>query len=140
MATIKTFEEIESWKEARILCKEIYRATESEAFKRDYSLKDQIRRSASSILLNIAEGFERDGNKEFINFLSIAKGSAGELRATLYIALDLGYIDQARFEELQIKAVTVSKLISSFINYLKKSDYSGTKYQVGEPEINIINQ
>ncbi len=88
MAKIKQFEDIESWKKARRLTKEIYDATSAGKFVRDFGLKDQIRRAAVSILSNIAEGFERGGDKEFLQFLAVAKGSCGELRAQLYVALD----------------------------------------------------
>jgi len=85
---IKTFEDIESWKKARALTNEIYKITGAGTFARDFGLKDQIRRASVSILSNIAEGFERGGDKEFSQFLAIAKGSCGEVRAQLYIALD----------------------------------------------------
>jgi four helix bundle protein len=88
MSTIKRFEDIEAWQRAREIAKNIYRITSSGEFSRDYGLKDQIRRSSVSIMSNIAEGFERDGNKEFIYFLSLAKGSCGEAASQLYVALD----------------------------------------------------
>jgi len=88
MAKITRFGEIESWKKSRELTKSIYRISLRERFFRDFGLRDQIRRAAVSILSNIAEGFERDGDKEFIQFLSLAKASCGELRAQLYVALD----------------------------------------------------
>ena len=88
MASFKTFEEIDAWQKSRELTKQIYTLTSSGAFGRDYGLKDQIRRSAVSIMSNIAEGFERSGTGEFTQFLAIAKGSAGEVRSQLYVALD----------------------------------------------------
>ena len=98
MAKVKKFEDIQSWKKARSLTKEIYAATLTGAFARDFGLRDQMRRSAISILSNIAEGFERGGDKEFLQFLAIAKGSAGELRAQLYVAFDQSFITVAKFD------------------------------------------
>ena len=92
---IKKFEDLESWKKARQLTNKIYEATAEGSFTRDFGLKDQIRRASISILSNIAEGFERGGDKEFLQFLAVAKGSCGEVRAQLYIAVDQGYL--ARF-------------------------------------------
>jgi four helix bundle protein len=90
MANISKFEEIEAWCKARLLTKEIYAATSQGEFAHDFALRDQIRRASVSIMSNIAEGFERGGNKEFRQFLFMAKGSAGEVRSQLYIALDIG--------------------------------------------------
>ena len=94
---MKRFEEIEAWQFSRELAKLIYEATKQGQFAHDYGLKDQIQRAAVSIMSNIAEGFERNGNKEFINFLTIAKGSCGEVRSQLYVAFDQGYVDKAQF-------------------------------------------
>jgi four helix bundle protein len=110
MAKIKKFEEIVSWKKARALANEVYEATSVGDFCRDFGLKDQVRRAAVSILSNIAEGFERGGDKEFLHFLSIAKGSCGELRAQFYIALDQRYISETEFNKLVGKATEVSQL------------------------------
>jgi four helix bundle protein len=123
---IKKFEDIESWKKARKLTKEIYEATATGKFLRDFALKDQIRRASVSILSNIAEGFERGGDKEFSQFLGIAKGSCGEVRAQL--ALDQGYLSQESFDTLSTHAVEVSELLSGFIRYLKGSPFRGSKY------------
>ena len=92
------------------------------AFAKDFGLRDQIRRAAVSILSNIAEGFERGGDKEFLRFLAIAKGSAGELRAQLYVALDQQYLSQNQFESLSQEAIEISQLVSGFVRYLKKPD------------------
>ncbi|TAK06448.1 four helix bundle protein, partial [bacterium] len=89
---VKSFEDLEVWKETRRLSKEIYAATQDAKFSKDFGLRDQIRRAAVSVMSNIAEGFERGGNQEFIQFLYIAKGSCGEVRSQLYVALDQGYI------------------------------------------------
>lgn len=120
MSKFKSFEEINSWQLARILNKKIYRITENESFKRDFDLARQIRRSSVSISSNIAEGFERNTDKEFIHFLFIAKGSAGEVRSQLYLALDLNYITQEAFNELLLEISEISKLLSGFIKYLNK--------------------
>jgi four helix bundle protein len=126
---IKKFEDIESWKKARKLTNEIYRTTATGKFIRDFGLKDQIRRAAVSILSNIAEGFERGGDKEFSQFLGIAKGSCGEVRAQLYVALDQGYLSQEIFESLAAQAIEVSQLLSGFIRYLKGSPLRGNRYR-----------
>jgi four helix bundle protein len=128
MAKISSFEDIQAWQKARELNKEIYKATNKTGFSKDFGLRDQIRRASVSVLSNIAEGFERNGTKEFINFLSIAKGSAGEVRAQLYVAKDLEYIDGEEFEKLFSLIIDTSKLISGFMMYLKNSDIKGVKF------------
>jgi len=100
MAKIRQFEDIEAWKKARILVKEVYKVTAEGKFSKDFSLKDQIRRAAVSIISNIAEGFSRQTDQEFVQFLHIAKGSTSEVQSQLYIALDLGYISQEEFSKL----------------------------------------
>ncbi len=117
---IERFEDIESWQKARELTKEIYKITRKGAFARDYELKGQIRKASVSIMSNIAEGFEREGNAEFRRFLRIAKGSAGEVRSQLYVALDGEIITKALFDELCALATDTSKLVSGFIRYLNK--------------------
>jgi len=129
MAKIKKFEDIESWKKARKLTNEIYKATSSGSFVRDFGLKDQIRRASISILSNIAEGFERGGDKEFLQFLAVAKGSSGETRAQLYVALDQGYISPDQFEILFTMAAEVSQLIAGLMKYLPESALRGNKYR-----------
>ena len=129
MAKITRFEDIESWRKSRELTKSIYRITLKQRFSRDFGLCDQIRRAAVSTLSNIAEGFERDGDKEFIQFLSLAKGSCGELRAQLYVALDQEYIDQQEFAVLSNLATEISRMISGLIKYLKQSGMQGRKYR-----------
>ena len=127
MAKVKKFEGIESWKKARSLTKEVYEVTLAGPFAKDFGLRDQMRRAAISILSNVAEGFERGGDKEFLQFLSIAKGSSGELRAQLYVALDQRYISIERFEQLSAEATKISQLIAGFMRYLKQSDLLGSK-------------
>ena len=108
MSTFKRFEEIHAWQAARIITKEIYSLSSSGMFAKDFGFKDQIRRSCVSIMSNIAEGFERSGNKEFIQFLATAKGSAGEVRAQLYVALDQGYVEQSTVRELNQLLIKIS--------------------------------
>ncbi len=129
MATIRRFEDLDAWRIARELTREIYRVTSTDRFSRDFGLKDQIRKASVSIMSNIAEGFERDGNREFCNFLSISKGSAGEVRAQLYVALDQGYIPRDEFDVLYAKAVESGRVIAGLANYLKGSGFSGAKYK-----------
>jgi four helix bundle protein len=132
---IERFEQLLSWQKARDLNLAIYRLTNKELFSKDFGLKDQIRRSSVSVASNISEGFERNGNKEFIQFLSIAKGSLGELRTQLYLALDLNYITKEEFEKSNSDGWEVSKLIGGLINYLKKSELKGNKYILEEPSV-----
>lgn len=129
MAKITKFEDIESWKRARRFTNEIYKVTSLGRFSRDFGLRDQIRRAAVSILSNIAEGFERGGDNEFLQFLSVAKGSCGEARAQLYIALDQEYISSAQFENLLKSANEVSQLIAGLMKYLRQSGLRGSKYR-----------
>ena len=127
--SIKKFEDLESWKKARALTNAIYKETALGSFMRDFGLKDQIRRAAISIPSNIAEGFERGGDKEFLQFLAVAKGSGGEVRAQLYIAADQRYLSQALFEELSNNAREIGGLISGLMKYLSKSELKGSKYR-----------
>jgi four helix bundle protein len=130
---IERFEELEIWKEARNLTKRVFEITSTEPFHSDFKFRDQIRASSGSIMDNIAEGFERDGNKEFIQFLSVAKGSCGETRSQSYRAFDYQYINQDILDELILQTTQLSKKTSSFITYLKKSEFKGSKYHVSEP-------
>lgn len=129
MTAIKRFEDIEAWQQARIIAKEINVLIHKEKLRHNFALVDQIRRSSGSIMDNIAEGYERDGNKEFVYFLSIAKGSAGETRSQLYRALDQGYITPQEFECLCSKLVHVSVLISNLMKYIKSSGMKGRKFK-----------
>ena len=129
MGKIERFEDIESWKLAREAVNLVYAATRVDAFARDFALCNQIRRACISILFNIAEGFERSGNKEFLQFLSVAKGSCGEVRAQLYIALDQKYLDEATFEKISDKLLATSRLISGLMRYLQQSELRGSKFQ-----------
>ena len=125
---IEEFEDLEIWQVARELCKFVFSITLSDAFKKDFKFRDQIRASSGSIMDNIAEGFERGGNKEFIQFLFIAKGSCGETRSQSYRAFDFQYLSNEEYALLSEKTTNLSKRISSFITYLKNSDLKGTKY------------
>jgi len=119
MTKIEKFEDIEAWKKGRELAKDIYTVTGKGEFARDFSLKDQIRRAAVSVISNIAEGFSRQTDKEFVQFLHIAKGSTSEVQSQLYLGLDLDYINKEEFERLYDEADQVTRLISGFIKYLK---------------------
>ena len=129
MATVQKFEDLEVWKQGRILSKEIHGITRFPEFSKDYSLKDQIGRASGSVMDNIAEGFERSGNKEFKQFLYISKGSNGEVRSQLYRALDFNYIDTAKFNELFNLSTNIGVLLNNFIAYLAKSEMKGQKYK-----------
>ncbi len=126
---IERFEDLEIWQEARELCKKVRDLTSSGIFTRDFKLKDQIRDSSGSIMDCVAEGFERDGTKEFIQFLSVAKGSCGETRSQSYRAFDYAYLTQTELDDLLERTTRLSKKISSFMTYLKKSGFKGTKYR-----------
>lgn len=121
MATIKRFEDIEAWQTARALANLIYSLSSTDPFAKDYGLKDQIRRSAVSVMSNIAEGFESRTQPLFINYLGLAKASAGELRAQLYLALDLKYISQDQFSKAHESADKVSRQIYKFMRYLEQN-------------------
>jgi len=119
MGTVKQFEDLRVWQEARGLVREVYKVTKQRAFVRDFALRDQITRAAISSMSNIAEGFERGSRKEFVQFLNIAKGSNGEVRSQLYIALDQEYIDERKFGELRESALGLSRRLAKFITYLE---------------------
>jgi four helix bundle protein len=135
MATISRFEDIEGWKKGRELKKAIYAHSKNGEFGRDFALRDQIRRAAQSITANIAEGFERGGTKEFIQFLGHSKGSCGEVRDHLYTALDENYISQADFQKLCKQSTEVSSLVAGFIKYLQRTEIRGHKFKVADAEL-----
>ncbi len=126
MATIERFEDLVCWQKARELVREVYKT-----FKdcKDYGFRDQIQRASVSVLSNIAEGFERGTRQEFVNYLYISKGSAGEVRAQLYVALDVGYINMETFKNLNKLATDCSKLVHSFIVKVKGGSRSGLQYK-----------
>lgn len=129
MSTFNRFEDILAWQKTRELCKMLNGFTLKELFSRDFKLVSQIKSSSGSVMDNIAEGFERGGNKEFIQFLFISKGSAGETRSQLYRALDNSYISEEEFQKAYCLAEDISKLVAGLINHLKSSDIKGDKFK-----------
>ena len=129
MATFQRFEDINAWQKSRELTQDIYRITKQGSFSKDFGLRDQIRNASSSVMSNIAEGFERCGNGEFGQFLSIAKGSVGELKSQLYIAADQEYLDEETFERLFATASEISKMINGLMNHIRDSSIKGIKYK-----------
>jgi four helix bundle protein len=119
MTAFKSFEEIVSWQKARVLCKEIYILSSNDKFAKDFGLRDEIRRSAVSIMANIAEGYERKSDGDFKRFLNISKGSLAEVKSHLYIALDLEYISDDKFKKLASDIDEINKTLYGLINYLK---------------------
>ncbi|CAM4169978.1 four helix bundle protein [Flavobacterium antarcticum] len=129
MATIKKFEELEIWQQGRILSQQIILISKETELKSDFRLRDQIKASSGSVMDNIAEGFERNGKLEFRQFLSIAKGSAGETRSQLYRVFDNYYINQEKLDFLVLEYEKLSGKIQNFITYLNNNDYKGTKFK-----------
>jgi four helix bundle protein len=129
MSEIKQFEDLEVWKIARELTRAIYGISSAGEFARDFGLRDQIRRASVSVLSNIAEGFERGGDKEFLQFLAMAKGSCGEVRTQLYVAFDQLYIKEEQFKAISTKAIEVSQMISGLMKYLRQSEMRGSKFR-----------
>ena len=128
MPTAEKIEDLIIWKKARKITRELYSVSKICGSARDFALRDQLRQSSISISSNIAEGFERGSNKEFIQYLFIAEGSAGEARTQLYIALDQNYITAEIFARLNENLITISRQISSLNQYLKHSDLKGAKH------------
>ncbi len=131
MATIRQFEDIEGWQRARELTRAIYDCTRAGSFAADYQLRDQLRRAGTSAMSNIAEGFERSGTGEFIQFLAVAKGSAAEVESHLYVALDQGYITDVQFGKIRSLAKSTKSLIAGFMHYLRQSGVKGVKFKKG---------
>jgi four helix bundle protein len=132
MGRIKSFEDMEVWQRSRAFAHRIYELTLEGSFAKDYALKDQINKSSVAIMDTIAEGFERGGNREFVQFLSYSKGSVGESRAQLYGALDRKHISQDVFNELKDEALTIGKMLGGFMKYLQQSEFKGSKFH--EPD------
>lgn len=129
MPSFKTFKDIESWQQARELTKNIYSVSTDGSFAKDFGLRDQVPRACVSIMANIAEGHERSGTGEFVKFLSMAKGSTGEVESHLCVAFDLGYIDKSTFDRLSSATAKTARLIGALIQYLRKSGIKGGKYK-----------
>ncbi len=129
MSKVTRFEDLITWQKARELTHIILALTKSSEFSRDYAFKDQLCRAVISVPANIAEGFERDGNKEFVKFLSIAKGSAGEVRSLLYLALDFGYISSEQMDEAIALSLETARLIGGLIRYIQGSNKRGRKFK-----------
>jgi four helix bundle protein len=118
------FEDLRAWQTARALSNDIYKLTSRGAFEKDWALKDQIRRAAISVMSNIAEGFESRTRPQFVDFLGVAKASAGEVRSQLYLAYDQGYLDDSKFEKLADAADKVSRQLYRLVQHVKQTDYS----------------
>lgn len=129
MATIRKFEDLEIWQLARQLSQQVLFISKNTELKNDYRFKDQIKASSGSVTDNIAEGFERDGNLEFRQYLSIAKGSFGEVRSQCYRLFDSEYIAEEKMVELVTECEQISKRIANFISYLNKKDFKGNKFK-----------
>jgi len=132
--TIKCFEDIEVWQKARKLCITVYKLADRNELRKDFAFQNQIKRASLSIMNNIAEGFERGSNKEFIHFLYIAKGSAGEVRSMIHLSKDLNFCTKEEATELEIQTTRISKMLSGFIAYLKNSKIKGDKFKVEDRE------
>jgi four helix bundle protein len=128
MGKIESFEDLEIWQLSREISRDIWNLIDNSALSKDFKLRDQMNGSSGSIMDNIAEGYERNGNREFIQFLSIAKASCGELRSQLHRCLDRKHIDQNTFEIIMDKTKIESRKIGAFMSYLKKSERKGSKY------------
>ena len=128
MSKAQCFEDLTIFQMARSLCKEVYDITKNGDFKKDARFVQQIHASAGSVMDNIAEGYEREGNKEFMNFLYIAKGSCGEVRSQIIRASDVGFIDNDTSTRLYNDCIGLSKAISAFVKSLKTSGYRGSKH------------
>lgn len=128
MASVKRFEDLEIWQLSRLLCNDIFDIIRNTGLNRNFKLANQNEGSSGSVMDNIAEGFERNGNKEFIQFLSIAKASCGETRSQLYRILDRKFISQEKFDKLRSQTEQLSIKISNLMDYLSKSEMKGSKY------------
>ncbi|WP_343660430.1 four helix bundle protein [Chryseobacterium sp.] len=128
MATINSFEDLDIWKKSRELCQKIFISLIQNS-NCSQNIKNQIDRSSASVMDNIAEGFEREGNKEFINFLSMSKGSCGEVRSQLIRAFDRDFINENEFNDLKKDYADLSKMISGFMKYLKTTEHNGNKFK-----------
>ncbi len=137
MPTVQQFEELHVWQESRELVKQIYGLTKHFPKHETYALSSQMQRAAVSVMSNIAEGFERGSNTEFVQFLYVARASCGELRSQLYIALDLGYGSQTEIQDLRERCETLSRRLKTFVEYLKHAEIKGIKFSDGRVDYNI---
>ena len=137
--SVQQFEDLAVWREARQRVQEIYRLTKTEKFSKDFDLRHQIQGAAVSIMSNIAEGFERGGNQEFIQFLYIAKGSCGEARSHIYVALDQQYIAEATADHLNKDLKRLSGMLRNLISYLRRSGMKGEKFKPSKPPVDSEN-
>jgi four helix bundle protein len=126
--TVENFEDLNVWKQARQLTQETYRLTRTERFLKDFGLRDQMQRAAVSIMSNIAEGFERGGNQEFVQFLYVAKASCSEVRSQLYVALDQGYVTENETDKLLQSFKRLSGMIRNLVTYIRQSEMKGEKF------------
>lgn len=129
MAKFTSFEEIEAWQKARVLTRSICRISGRGEFARDFGLLDRIRRASVSIVANLAEGFERGGNKEFVQFLATAKGSGGEVRSLPYVALDAEFIGKKIFDDLCSTSAEINRMLGGLMKYPANFELRGTKFQ-----------
>jgi len=129
VATVQKFEDLEVWKKARILSEKIYPLTFKKPIAEDFRMKDQLRGSVGSIMDNIAEGFERGSQFEFINSLTISKGETGELKSQLYRCFDNQYISKELFDELYHLADEITKMLTGFNSYLNQTEFKGQKFK-----------
>jgi four helix bundle protein len=129
MSTFQRFTDIEAWQKARELTCEIYRVSNRGSFSKDFGLRRQIRDASVSVMSNIAEGFDRNGTAEFVQFLAIAKGSVAEVASQLYVAKDQSYVSAKEFDELIALATETGRKIGALMSYLRKSGIKGTKFR-----------
>jgi len=137
MSKVRTFEDLKVWQYACQLYKEIFDVTKKASFNQDYDLRRQLRKSAGSIPDNIAEGYEREGNKEYRQFLSISKGSAGEFRSQIQRAYLVDLISEDEMKNLKAKAEEISRMLNGLMNYIAKSNFTGSKFMEPEVEYSI---
>jgi len=120
VATVKRFEDLECWQEARKLVRLVYELTKKDLFRKDFELMGQVRRSAISVMANIAEGFHRSGTRDFMKFLDYSRSSIAETVSHCYVALDQNYLDEVEMEKVNHQANIVWKKVNNFISYLRK--------------------
>ena len=135
MSSVKNFEDLEIWKDARVLCKEVHTLSEKECYRKDFGLRQQMLNSSGSVMDNIAEGFERNGNKELLQFLFIAKGSLGELRSQLIRSFDKTFLNDQELNLFLNEIKLLGSKMWKFISYLRASDLKGIKYSDSDQKL-----